>query len=146
MDNSDFKDIEQDGSHATIRIWNHLPVGGRVYLVAHRDSLHVVSSFVRQPNDTSALTDTVVSVDIPAPRIDGGGHVIADSMHEIEVPFTSATVDLLKNTDQQHPLFTRTDVFLAGSNGDTLVATPADYVKVQIIAYVLRHVSTKGND
>jgi len=34
VDNSSLKDIEQNGSKAIIRIWNHLPVGGRVYLVA----------------------------------------------------------------------------------------------------------------
>lgn len=135
VDNNELKDVKKDGSKLTIRVWNHLPVGGRVYLVADTVESRVYST-------SGADVDTVVNVVIAKPQLDAHGNAVADTLTSFEIELTDAMVDLLKNP----PFYTRTDVSLNGSNGDTLVANAGDYVKVQIIAEINRHISTRGND
>ncbi|HEY3295822.1 MAG TPA: hypothetical protein VGL38_10315 [bacterium] len=129
------KDIEQEGAMAIIRVWNHLPVGGRVYLVADSIRNNVLST-------SHANVDTVIDMIIPIPQLDANGNAISEVMTVDTLMLDSTTITLLKAGE----LYTRTDLALTSSDGATRVANASDYVKVQIIADLKRNVSTKGND
>lgn len=131
VDNSDLKDV-QSGT-AKMRIWNRLPVGGRAFLVADRDSSKVLAN-------SGAMVDTVVTLEIPVPAL-SDGRASEETYAEATVPLSDALLDMLRNP----PFFTRTDVTLPGSNGDTLYAHASDYVKVQVIADVVYRINA-GDD
>jgi len=131
VDNSDLQDIQ--GGTAKMRIWNRLPVGGRAFLVADRDSADVLAN-------SGAEVDTVVTLEIPVPTL-RDGRAVSETYAEATVPLSDALLDMLRNP----PFFTRTDVTLPGSNGDTLYAHASDYVKVQVIADVVYRINT-GDD
>jgi hypothetical protein len=141
IDNGELKSIEPNSSYLRIKIWNHLPVGGTVYLIASRDSRHVYSSYVPNLHD-SLPPDTIIKKDIPIPPISTGGYATGDAIvPEFQLPLDSAMVELFKK-----PFFARTEIRLDGSDGDTLLARASDYVKVQIIAEIERRVNSKGDN
>jgi hypothetical protein len=128
IDVGDLSDLEH--ATATVRIWNRLPVGGRVYLVAGRDSNAVKES-------SGLWADTVAQATIPVPAL-AAGRAVSETYTEFTVALDDSLIDWI----QHPPFYARTDVSLNGSNGDTLFARGSDYVKVQIIADILYHVTT----
>ncbi len=131
VETSDLQDI-QSGT-ARFRIWNRLPVGGHAYLVADHDSLDVLEN-------SGAQVDTVANVWIPIPPIADGR-----AAEDVYTEFTIALDDTMLNLMRNPPFFTRTHLFLNGTDGDTLLAHASDYVKVQIIADVIYRMNT-GDD
>ncbi|MDD5087349.1 MAG: hypothetical protein PHI18_00945 [bacterium] len=132
VESTDLKDI-QSGT-ARIRIWNRLPIGGSAFLVAAHDSSDVLEN-------SGAAVDTVVKLDVPLPPITDG-RATAEAFAETEVTLSDAVVEMLRNP----PFFTRTDILLPGSNGDTLYAHVSDYVKVQVIADVIYRINTEDGE
>ncbi|MBU0509818.1 hypothetical protein KKH27_13420 [bacterium] len=132
IDNSDLKET-QSGT-VRIRIWNRLPVGGQVFLVADPDSASVLAN-------SGATVDTIVRADIPLPPM-ANGRATSDIYTELTIDLTPSFLDLLRHP----PFFTRTDITLPGSDEDTLFAHAADYVKVQIIADLVYRIDTGGDE
>jgi len=132
IDNADLEDT-QHGS-ARIRIWNRLPVGGRVFFVVDKDSNRVLP-------DAGADVDTVANVNIPiAPLTDG--RATAATYTEFEIGLSESVLNLLRDP----PFFSRTDVRIEGSDGDTLVAHAADWIKVQVVADIIYRVDTGDSE
>ena len=132
IDNRDLQDV-QSGS-VRIRIWNRLPVGGRAFLVMDRDSADVLDG-------SGAEVDTVVNVVIPAPVL-VNGRAQSEAYAELSLVLSDSLLELFRNP----PFFARTDITLPGSNGDTLLAHAADYVKVQPIAVLTYRIDTGGDE
>jgi hypothetical protein len=128
IDNKDLKDV-QSGS-VRIRIWNRLPVGARAFLVVDRDSARVLEH-------SGAQVDTIADIEIPAPVI-VNGRAQDEVCRELSVTLDDSLLELFRNP----PFFVRTDLTLPGSNGDTLVAHAADYVKVQAVASLTYRIDT----
>jgi hypothetical protein len=126
--NEGLKDV-QSGS-ARIRIWNRLPAGGRVFVVANRDSLDVLP-------ESGAAVDTVADVHIPIPAV-VGGRAAETAFAEFTIGLSDSLLELFRHP----PFFTRTDIFVPGSGGDTLVAHASDYLKVQVLADVIYRIDT----
>jgi len=132
IDNNDLKDL-QSGT-VRIRIWNRLPVGGRAFLVMDRDSADVLDS-------SGADVDTVADLTIPVPVV-VNGRAQSEAYAELTIALSDSLLELFRNP----PFFARTDLTLPGSNGDTLLAHAADYVKVQPIATLTYRVDTGGDE
>jgi hypothetical protein len=122
------------GGNANIRIWNRLPVGGRVYLVADPDSLHVLEH-------SGFVVDTLADVTIPISTI-VGGRATGEAYAELMVPFDANVLSLF----QHRPFYTRMQISLPGSNGDTLIAHGSDYIRVQVIADLTYRLHTGGGN
>ncbi len=131
VESSDLEDI-QSGS-ARVRIWNRLPIGGRVYLVAARDSANV-------DYDSHLPADTVANTEIPVSEI-VDGRATGEAYTELTVTLSDNLLEYLRNP----PFFTRTDIALPSSNGDTLTVHGTDFVKVQVIADIIYRIHT-GDD
>ena len=132
VETNDLEDL-QAGS-ARIRIWNRLPVGGRAFLVAGSDSADVL------PNSTADV-DTVADLQLPVSPIINGR-----ATGEAYIETTVALSDHMLNLFRTPPFFTRIDLTLPGSEGDTLIAHGTDYVKVQVIADVTYRINTGGDE
>lgn len=132
IDNKDLKDV-QSGT-VRIRIWNRLPVSGRAFLVMDRDSADVL-------DNSGAQVDTVADLVIPAPVL-VNGRAQSEVYSELTIALSDSLLELFKNP----PFFARTDLTLPGSNGDTLLAHAADYVKVQPIATLTYRIDTGGDE
>ncbi len=121
----------QSGS-ARIRIWNRLPVGGYMYLIAARDSAAVLPS-------STADVDTIAQSPIPVSAIEDG-RATGEAYTEFNVTLSDSMLQFL----QDPPFYTRLDIALPGSDGDTLTAHGSDYVKVQIIGDIIYRIRTGG--
>jgi hypothetical protein len=132
IDNNDLKNL-QSGT-VRIRIWNRLPVGGRAILVMDRDSADVL-------DQSGADVDTVADLTIPVPVV-VNGRAQSEAYMELSITLSDSLLELFRNP----PFFARTDLTLPGSNGDTLLAHAADYVKVQPIATLTYRVDTGGDE
>jgi hypothetical protein len=117
---------------ARIRIWNRLPVGGATYIVAARDSAAVL------PN-SGAIVDTITASSIPVSPV-VNGRASGEAYTELTVTLSDSVLAWLHHP----PFFTRLDILLPGSNGDTLIAHGSDYVRVQVIADVIYRMDTEG--
>jgi hypothetical protein len=122
----------QSGS-MRIRVWNRLPVGGHAYLMVDRDSTNLL-------NNSGAIVDTVADLEIPVPPISNGR-----AQSETYTELSMALDDSLLALFEERKFFTRTDLILPGSNGDTLLAHASDYLKVQPVATVTYRVDTEGD-
>ncbi len=126
-------DIEEiQSATARIRIWNRLPVGGYAYLIAARDSTDVL------PASTAAV-DTVAQSAFPVSSIEDG-RATGEAYTEFTVTLSDSVLEFLRHP----PFYTRLDLALPGSDGDTLIAHGSDYVKVQIIADIIYQIRTGG--
>ena len=128
IETADLEDV-QDGT-ARVRIWNRLPVGGHVYLIAAKDSAAVLPH-------SGLPVDTLAMSDIPVSEIVNGR-----ATGEVYAEFTTSISDSLIEWFRNPPFFTRVDIALPSSDGDTLIAHGSDYVKVQIIADVTYRIDT----
>jgi hypothetical protein len=135
VDTGDLKDIK--GGTAKVRIWNYLaiPDGGRAYLIAGMDSMHVL-----EPSNASDDTVMVMDVTIHSSVVNGR----PDSVRydEFEIQLNQKTLDLLSDS----PFYTRTHISIPGSNGQTLIATYSDYVKVQVVAELEYNIHAGGDE
>ena len=132
VETNDIADV-QDGQ-ATVRVWNRLPAGGRVYLVAASDSMSVL------PNSTADV-DTVADMQIPvSPIVNYRATAEADT--EMTFPLSDAALELFHHP----PFFTRLDISMPGSGQDTLIADGSDYIRVQVIADVTYRMDTGGGE
>lgn len=131
IDTGDLKDIKSGTAEVTIR--NRLPVGGQVFVIAARDSLELLV-------DSGADVDTVIIVSIPEPEVtDGQATGIATT--ERSVLLSESVIDMLQNP----PFYTRTDIQIPGTNGDTLLVHGSDYVSLRILARLVYEIRT-GED
>jgi hypothetical protein len=117
---------------ATIRVWNRLPVGGHAYLVAARDSSHVLAG-------SGARVDTVAQIDVPVPPI-SNGRANSPTYAEATVVLTDSLLELFRNP----PFYTRTDVTVPGAGDSILLAHASDWLKVQVIADVTYRMETEA--
>jgi hypothetical protein len=131
VETEDLKDV-QSGS-VRIRIWNRLPVGGRVFMVWDSDSTNVLDSSI-------ANVDTVVDIQIPAPTI-AGGRAQEETYTDTTLTLTNTLLEYFRHP----PFFSRTDITLPGAGSDTLVAHASDYIKIQPIAEITYRIDT-GDD
>ena len=118
----DLQDIV--GGTATITLWNHLPLGGRCFLVADFDSNNVVDG-------STADVDTLFDVDIPAPTIVNGRATTA-SEYQLTIDFDQRWLDYFKSEQ----FFVRTQIAVATAIGDTMIVHGTDYLSVQALAKV----------
>ena len=128
VSSSDLKHIE--GGTGRVRVWNRLPSVGHVFLVADSDSVNI------RWNST-AIVDTVAQMDIPVSPI-VNDRATGEAYAESTFVLSARTIELLKHV----PFYTRLDILLPSTNGDTLIADGSDYIRVQIIADVEYHVNT----
>lgn len=117
---------------ATITVWNHLPTGGRCYLVADRDSADV-------PENSGADVDTLYDIQIPAPTIVNGRATNA-SRFEFDVELTDVWLDYFRSPT----FYVRSQVSIAAEDGDTLSVYGGDYVSVQALAKLVYTVRPGG--
>lgn len=110
---------------ATITVRNHLPTGGRCYLVGDRDSSNVLAG-------SGADVDTLFDVMVPTPTVVNGRATGAS-----ELVFTVELDDRWLEYFRTPPFFVRTQILVAASNGDTLVIYGGDYVSVQALAKIV---------
>jgi hypothetical protein len=123
IDSRELDDV-QSGT-ATVKLWNHLPAGGRCFLVASRDSLTVL-------NSSGADADTLFDVHVPSAPTEAG-RATGLSYYEFDVALDSIWLDYLRTP----PFFTRVDVTIASANGDSITVYGGDYISVQAIADVI---------
>jgi len=122
------------GGNANLRIWNRLPVGGRVYLVVDPDSSHVLEN-------SGFDVDTLADVTIPvSPIVDR--RATGEAYDTLTVAFGDSLLELFRHP----PFYTRLQISLPGSNGDTLIAHGSDYIRVQMIADLTYRVRTGGGN
>lgn len=107
---------------ATITVRNHLPTGGRCFLVADHDSLNVLA-------ESSADVDTLFDVMVPAPTVVNGRASGAS-----ELVFTVELDDRWLDYFRTPPFFVRSQISVTATNGDTLTVFGGDYVSVQALA------------
>ncbi len=134
---NDAKDI-QSGS-MKFRIWNRLPVGGRVvvYVGYSHDKV-----FDRTP-DLGDSVYVLAEAPVALPTINPTtGRPTDEEFSE----FTTTITDDLLNVFKADSLYTRTEVRLGGSDGEIRRAYGDDYVKVQVIADILYRIDTASND
>lgn len=120
---NDLEDIVS--GEATITVRNHLPTGGRCYLVADRDSLNLLAG-------SGADVDTLFDVQVPTPTVVNGRATDAS-----ELVFTVELDDLWLDYFKTPPFFVRTQISVSASDGDTLVVYGGDYVSVQALARIV---------
>jgi hypothetical protein len=120
VDSKDLEDIER--GEATVKVWNHLPVGGRIFLVADHDSSSVLEN-------SGADVDTLYDVEIPWPTMEHG-RTIEAGVSQFEILLTDRWLDYFKSGG----FYTRTQLISTTGVGDTLVVHGGDYLKVQVIA------------
>ncbi len=118
----DMQDIV--GGTATIKLWNHLPLGGRCFLVADFDSNNVLEG-------TVADVDTLFDVDIPPPTIVNGRATDARE-YQLTIDLDQRWLNYFKS-DQ---FFVRTQIEVASGIGDTMIVHGTDYLSVQALAKV----------
>ncbi len=118
----DLQDIV--GGTATIKLWNHLPLGGRCFLVADFDSNNVIEG-------STADVDTLFDVDIPPPTIVNGRATNA-SEYQLTINFDQRWLDYFKSEQ----FFVRTQIAVATAIGDTMIVHGTDYLSVQALAKV----------
>ena len=118
----DLEDIV--GGTATIKLWNHLPLGGRCFLVADFDSNNVAEG-------STADVDTLFDVDIPAPTVVAGRATNA-SQYELTIDLDQKWIDYFNSGK----FYVRTQILVGNGLGDTLVVHGTDYLSVQAFAKV----------
>lgn len=118
----DLEDIQS--GEAIITLWNHLPVGGRCYLVADYDSLNVIEN-------SEADVDTLFDVNIPEPTIVNGRAVNA-SRYEFTIELNERWTNYFKSDG----FFVRTQIQVDAIEGDTLIVHGSDYLNVHALAKV----------
>lgn len=118
----DLEDIQS--GEAIITLWNHLPVGGRCYLVADYDSLNVIEN-------SEADVDTLFDVNIPEPTIVSGRAVNA-SRYEFSIELNERWINYFKSDG----FFVRTQIQVDAIEGDTLIVHGSDYLNVHALAKV----------
>jgi hypothetical protein len=128
VETTDIEDIQS--ATARVRMWNRLPVGGFAYVIADRDSLNLLPG-------SGADVDTLVASSLPVSAIENG-RATGEAYTEVTVEISEHLLDFLRHP----PFFTRLDLTLPGSNGDTLIAHGSDYVKVQVIGDVIYRMHT----
>jgi hypothetical protein len=92
-------------------------------------------------DQSGADVDTVADLTIPVPVV-VNGRAQSEAYMELSITLSDSLLELFRNP----PFFARTDLTLPGSNGDTLLAHAADYVKVQPIATLTYRVDTGGDE
>jgi hypothetical protein len=116
---------EVQSGTATVKLWNHLPAGGRCFLVAGRDSLSLL-------DQSGADVDTLFSVAVPAAPT-AQGRATGTSFYQFDVSLDSTWLSYMRTP----PFFTRIDVAVASANGDSITVYGGDYISVQAIADVI---------
>jgi hypothetical protein len=134
VENSDLDSVQS--ARLTVRIWNGLPAGGRVFLVVDRDSNRVRDGYAGP-----AWPDTLLDVAV-APGVRVGRSASTPTFTELTVQIDSAHHARLLDWLRQPPFFTRTDVSLTSSDGEQRVALTSDYIKVQPILEVWQRMDT----
>lgn len=132
IDSGDLGDV-QSGT-AWIRVWNRLPVGGRIFVVA--DSVEANLTY-----DSGADIDTVAFMDLPVPEY-SGGRAVGDTYDELTIELTPGVLEMFRRP----PFFVRTDLRMPGSGADTLLAHGGDYIKVQISAQLVYRINAGDNE
>ncbi len=107
---------------ATIRVWNHLPLGARCFLVADYDSLKLQSN-------AGADVDTLFEIDIPSPPVSNGRATEAEEF-EFTVDLTPRWLEYFKSDG----FYVRTQIEASSAIGDTLNVVGSDYISVQPFA------------
>ena len=128
VDSEDIQDIL--GGTARVRVWNHLPAGGRVYLVADPDSMDVLWN-------SGADVDTVADMPIPVGPV-VNRRATTEAYTEMTFPLREETLELFRHL----PFYTRFHIHMPGSDGDTLIALGSDYIRAQVIADLIYRIDT----
>ncbi len=123
VDSQDLKDVV-DGE-AIIRVWNSLPIGGRVLMVAHLDSTVTADGVGGQ-------LDTLYDVDVPWPVMENGESVEASAL-EVTIDLDQTWLDYFR----EDLFFVRTQLIVDAGIGDTLIANGRNRLSVQVIAKVV---------
>jgi hypothetical protein len=115
-----------------VKLWNALPISGILRLIAARDSEAVLEN-------SGLPSDTLIATGLP-PAVIVEGRVRAAGYGELEVSPPPGFYDLLRHP----PFFVRPELFIAGTNGDTLTAYGSDYVRFSATARVRYRISWEG--
>ena len=107
---------------ATVKVWNKLPIGGRIFLVADLDSNNVLE-------DSGADVDTLYDVEIPWPVMEDG-RAIEASHAQFEISLTDTWINYFNSGN----FYVRTQILATTGIGDTLIVFGGDYLNVQVIA------------
>ena len=120
VDTNDLEDIVS--GDATVKVWNKLPIGGRIFLVADLDSNNVLE-------DSGADVDTLYDVEIPWPVMEDG-RAIEASHAQFEISLTDTWINYFNSGN----FYVRTQILATTGIGDTLIVFGGDYLNVQVIA------------
>ena len=89
--------------------------------------------------NSGADVDTLFDVQVPVPPVVDVG-ISQVRTFEFEVEFDDVWLDYFRTP----PFFVRSQIFIAGENGDTLSVYGGDYISVQAIANILYTVRPGG--
>lgn len=117
-----------------VKVWNALPVSGKLTLIASRDSLNLIE-------DSGLPVDTLFSEALPMAVIQQE-RVAAPGYDELTILLPDVMYDMLEHP----PFYVRSDIQLNGSGADTLAAYGSDYVTYSSTAHVTYRVESGGND
>lgn len=123
VDPTDLEDVI--GGEARITIRNHMPIGGRCFLVADSDSANVAEG-------SGADVDTLFDVEIPRPTVVDGRAVEA-SEYAFTIQFDQLWIDYFKSDH----FYVRTQIAVEDGLGDTLIVHGRDYLSVQALAKIV---------
>ncbi len=117
-----------------VRLWNALPISGTLSLIAAFDSAAV-------EKNSGLPAETLFTVSLPQAELISE-RVNAPGYQEIVIAPAESSYDFFR----EPPFYIRSELFIRGSHGDTLIAYGGDYVRFIASGKVTFRISSEGNE